>query len=64
MKKLTISESAFDLYRLNQLRRCWEEGLVIYMNESKRKNAVKRDIDELYSKKLMAKSLANISVYA
>ena len=23
LKRLTLSESAFDLYRLNQLRRCW-----------------------------------------
>ena len=57
MKKLTMGESVWDLYRLNQLKRCWNEGLVLNMEEGQRKRAVMRDIDELYSKKLIARAL-------
>ena len=48
MKKLTLTESAWDLFRLNQLKRCWHNGLVVNTHESLRKKAVTRDIGELY----------------
>ena len=54
MKRLTLSESAWDLFRLNQLKRCWNEGLVINVQESKRKKAEQKDIKDLSYKKLCA----------
>lgn len=48
MKRLTISESAFDLFRLNQLKKCWQMGLVVYTANQLQKKAVRRDLAELY----------------
>ena len=57
MKKLTMSESVRDLYRLNQLRHFWHEGLLVNREKGLRKKAVITDIQELYSKKLIARAL-------
>jgi len=63
MKKLTLSESAWDLYRLKQLKMCWHDGLLAYVDECKQKRSVVRDIEELYGKKLLAKALVCLVEY-
>ena len=63
MKKLTMSESVRDLYRLNQLRRCWYEGLLVQRDKGLRKKDVIKDIEELYSKKLVARALTGFVQY-
>ena len=63
MKRLTLSESAWDLFRLNLLKRCWDEGLVINAKNSKRKKAVQNDIKDLYQTKLRARALASLKNY-
>ena len=63
MKRLTLSESAWDLFRLNLLKRCWHEGLVINAKNSKRKKAVQNDIKDLYQTKLRARALASLKNY-
>lgn len=57
MKKLTLSEAAWDLYRLKQLKLCWHEGLAAYRAHRQQRKEMVRDIEDLYLKKLMAKAL-------
>ena len=57
MKKLTLSESAWELYRLNTLKRVWQSGLTVFLRETQQTKAVLQDVTELYNKKLVAKAL-------
>ena len=59
-----MSEAVWDLYRLNQLKRCWFEGLLVNRENGLRKKAVTRDIDELYQKKLIARALTCFVQYS
>ena len=58
-----MAEQAFEVYRLNLLKRCWSGGLVLYLRNMQQDRDVLRSLDELYSKKLMSKSLAALCSY-
>ena len=63
MKKLTLSESAWDLHRLKVLKLCWHGGLLVHVFRRRQKKEFLADICELYGKKLLAKALIGLAEY-
>ena len=54
MKRLTMSESAYELYRLKLAKKVFRSGLVPYLAHRRDKKAVLQDVREFWAKKILA----------